>query len=221
MGETTVLVSYAAVLCLVTQRSSARSWGGALRDETKNGCVGDYHCPGMWNVHFREEITVLACEMFTSGERLLSWHEKCSLPFLIRDSKTSLTWVESREMKPNYLRLWAKVRINQFFGRIFVGTSEGYLQARGYWQKFYRIVNGLALETNRQTPVSLSWHRNSKCVLQTDLVHKPAERDWRLQSPDTRPPKREQQTTRSYQVAGERYLRAEERDSRKRRNHSR
>ena len=35
------LVSYAAVLCLVTQRSSPRR-GGALRDETKNGCVGDY-----------------------------------------------------------------------------------------------------------------------------------------------------------------------------------
>ena len=32
------LVSYAAVLSLVTQRSSPR---GALRDETKNGCVGD------------------------------------------------------------------------------------------------------------------------------------------------------------------------------------
>ena len=29
------LVSYAAVLCLVT-------WGGALRDETKNGCIRDY-----------------------------------------------------------------------------------------------------------------------------------------------------------------------------------
>ena len=31
-------VYYAAVLCLVTQR--------ALRDETKNGCAGDY----LWNV---------------------------------------------------------------------------------------------------------------------------------------------------------------------------
>ena len=37
-----LVVSYAAVLCLVTQRSSPRTWGGALRDETKNGCVGDY-----------------------------------------------------------------------------------------------------------------------------------------------------------------------------------
>ena len=43
-----LLVSYAAVLCLVTQRnvtqrSPPRTWGGTLRDETKNGCVGDYH----------------------------------------------------------------------------------------------------------------------------------------------------------------------------------
>ena len=30
------LVSHAAVICLVTQRSSP------LRDETNNGCVGDY-----------------------------------------------------------------------------------------------------------------------------------------------------------------------------------
>ena len=37
-----MVVSYAAVLCLVTQRSSLRTWGGALRDDTKNGCVGDY-----------------------------------------------------------------------------------------------------------------------------------------------------------------------------------
>ena len=35
-----LVISYAAVLCLVTQRSSPRR--GALRDETKNGCVGDY-----------------------------------------------------------------------------------------------------------------------------------------------------------------------------------
>ena len=25
---------------------SSRSWGGALRDETKNGCVGDYEAQG-------------------------------------------------------------------------------------------------------------------------------------------------------------------------------
>ena len=40
-GDGQNIVSYAAVLCLVTQRSSSRSWVGALRDETKNGCVGD------------------------------------------------------------------------------------------------------------------------------------------------------------------------------------
>ena len=32
------VVSLAAVFSIVTQRS----WGGALRDETKNGCDGDY-----------------------------------------------------------------------------------------------------------------------------------------------------------------------------------
>ena len=36
-----LLVSYAAVLCLVTQ---------ALRDETKNGCVGDYCIIGLQNL---------------------------------------------------------------------------------------------------------------------------------------------------------------------------
>ena len=44
-----LLVSYAAVLCLVTQRSSPRG-GGALRDETKNGCVGDYPFIGYFEV---------------------------------------------------------------------------------------------------------------------------------------------------------------------------
>ena len=34
------VVSLAAVFSLVTQRSSPQ--GGALRDETKNGCEGDY-----------------------------------------------------------------------------------------------------------------------------------------------------------------------------------
>ena len=41
------LVSYAAALCLVTQRSSPR----ALRDETKNGCVGDYSLFGYLMKH--------------------------------------------------------------------------------------------------------------------------------------------------------------------------
>ena len=80
-----------------------------------------------------------------------------------------LAWVEFREMKPNYLRLWAEVRINQFLGRISVGTSEGYLQALGYWRKFNRIVNVLALETNRQTPFSqfkvcsVNWFSSQAC----------------------------------------------------------
>ena len=34
------IVSLAAVFSIVTQRSS-RMWGGALRDDTKNGCEGD------------------------------------------------------------------------------------------------------------------------------------------------------------------------------------
>ena len=35
------IVSLAAVFSIVTQRSSSSLWGGALRDETKNGCEGD------------------------------------------------------------------------------------------------------------------------------------------------------------------------------------
>ena len=33
------VVCYTAIFSVVTQRSS---WGGALRDDTKNGCVADY-----------------------------------------------------------------------------------------------------------------------------------------------------------------------------------
>ena len=33
------IVCYTAVFSVVTQRSS---WGGTLRDDTKNGCVADY-----------------------------------------------------------------------------------------------------------------------------------------------------------------------------------
>ena len=45
------LVSLAAVFSLVTQRSSpqTRLWGGALRDETKNGCEGDYSYTGFFS----------------------------------------------------------------------------------------------------------------------------------------------------------------------------
>ena len=35
------LVSLAAVFSIVTQRSFPPLWGGALRDDTKNGCEGD------------------------------------------------------------------------------------------------------------------------------------------------------------------------------------
>ena len=38
-NNVTRLVSFAPVFRLVTQRS----WGGALRDEPKNGSEGDYH----------------------------------------------------------------------------------------------------------------------------------------------------------------------------------
>ena len=38
-----VLVCYTAVFRVVTQRSSPL-WGGALRDDTKNGCVADWIC---------------------------------------------------------------------------------------------------------------------------------------------------------------------------------
>ena len=40
------VVSLAVVLCLVTQRSSPQQ--GALRDETQNGCEGDY------NIRYRQ-----------------------------------------------------------------------------------------------------------------------------------------------------------------------
>ena len=43
---TPVLVSLAAVFSIVTQRSFL--WGGALRDDTKNGCEGDYACVEYW-----------------------------------------------------------------------------------------------------------------------------------------------------------------------------
>ena len=40
----TEVVCYKAVFSVVTQRSSPLSqWGGALRDDTKNGCVADYN----------------------------------------------------------------------------------------------------------------------------------------------------------------------------------
>ena len=35
------LVCYTAVFSVVTQCSSPLQWGGALRDDTKNGCVAD------------------------------------------------------------------------------------------------------------------------------------------------------------------------------------
>ena len=38
------LVCYTAVSSVVTQ-SSSPMWGGALRDDTKNGCVADYLVP--------------------------------------------------------------------------------------------------------------------------------------------------------------------------------
>ena len=40
-GADSLLVSLAAVFSIVTQRSSLPLWGGALRDDTKNGCEGD------------------------------------------------------------------------------------------------------------------------------------------------------------------------------------
>ena len=37
-----ILVCYTAVFSVVTQRSSPQGRGGALGDDTKNGCVADY-----------------------------------------------------------------------------------------------------------------------------------------------------------------------------------
>ena len=41
------LVCYTAVFNVVTQRSSPHLWEGALRDDTKNGCVADYDGVGL------------------------------------------------------------------------------------------------------------------------------------------------------------------------------
>ena len=54
MSKTTaldLLVSLAAVFRVVTQRCW---WGGALRDDPKNSCKGDYSSAGAWRflVHF-------------------------------------------------------------------------------------------------------------------------------------------------------------------------
>ena len=42
-ADRVTLVCYTAVFSVVTQRSSLPPslWGGALRDDTKNGCVAD------------------------------------------------------------------------------------------------------------------------------------------------------------------------------------
>ena len=42
------LVCYTAVFSVITQRSS----GGALRDDTKNGCVADYYSIRLAGSHF-------------------------------------------------------------------------------------------------------------------------------------------------------------------------
>ena len=39
IGNTYLSPAHTAVFSVVTQRSSP--WGGALRDDTKNGCVAD------------------------------------------------------------------------------------------------------------------------------------------------------------------------------------
>ena len=41
---------------------SSRLWGGALRDETKNGCEGDYMSPGFRSFFV---ITVLIIQLVT------------------------------------------------------------------------------------------------------------------------------------------------------------
>ena len=43
MNSTNMLVvCYTVVLNFVTQCSFPAKWGGALRDETENGCLADY-----------------------------------------------------------------------------------------------------------------------------------------------------------------------------------
>ena len=49
-----LIVSLAAVFSIVTNGKeccldvSSRLWGGALRDDTKNGCEGDKHVEGLF-----------------------------------------------------------------------------------------------------------------------------------------------------------------------------
>ena len=53
-----LLVSLAAVFIIVTQRSSPQTfWGGALRDDTKNGCEGDYRV-AHWIKHAKGENVI-------------------------------------------------------------------------------------------------------------------------------------------------------------------
>ena len=55
------VVCYTTVFSVVTQRSfSSRSfWGGALRDDTENGCVADKHCRGTLSLLLLAIKTVL------------------------------------------------------------------------------------------------------------------------------------------------------------------
>ena len=47
------MVCYTAVFSVVTQRSSPL---GALRDDTKNGCVADYHPRGKSEISTQDKI---------------------------------------------------------------------------------------------------------------------------------------------------------------------
>ena len=60
-----VLVSLAAVFWAVTQRSTQKKVGGALRDSPKNGCEGDYD--GLRNTRYWEQ-----------GEFLCNFHDVIS-----------------------------------------------------------------------------------------------------------------------------------------------
>ena len=54
-----MIVFLAAILCLVMQR-----WGGVLRDETQNGCEGDYSDEGTRKI---------ANELYEAGQAVLPY----------------------------------------------------------------------------------------------------------------------------------------------------
>ena len=77
-----LLVCNTAVFIVVTQRRSLPLWGGALRDDPKNGCVADYvFMKSLENAKILIHLLFFSgkkCSVF-SGRSILSWKRKVSL----------------------------------------------------------------------------------------------------------------------------------------------